>query len=200
MTRAFRMTSALLLVAVVVVAGGCSSGGTQSAETQEKFGVRMARMNLWREALFRFQRAVEMNPADALAHNNLAVAYEANGDFDKALREYREAIRLDKSNQYIQKNYSRFVEFTARNRKRQQRTTPATRAAATETPAGGAPASSPAPTPVTGADPAKPAASDPAGTAPPGSVTSPAPAGTAPASTAPPNPQPQPVNPPGGQS
>ena len=200
MKRAFP-TSALLLVAVLV-AGGCSSAGTESATTQEKFGVRMARMNLWREALFRFQRAVEMNPSDAMAHNNLAVAYEANGDFEKALREYREAIRLDKSNQYIQKNYSRFVEFTARNRKRQQRTTPAARAAATETPRESAP-STPAPAPpTTGAAPGAPPAVDPAGTAPPGSVTSPAPAGTAPASIAPPNPQPQPqpVNPPGGQS
>jgi Tfp pilus assembly protein PilF len=53
-----------------------------------------------------------------MAHNNLAVAYEANGDFDNALKEYREALRLDRANQYIQKNYSRFVEFTQRSKKR----------------------------------------------------------------------------------
>jgi tetratricopeptide (TPR) repeat protein len=47
----------------------------------------MAKMNLWREAMFRFRRAVEINPSDAMAHNNLAVAYEANGDFDKWLVE-----------------------------------------------------------------------------------------------------------------
>jgi tetratricopeptide (TPR) repeat protein len=96
--------------------------------TQDNFGVQMARMNLWREALFRFQRAVEINPADAMARNNLAVAWEANGDFEKARKEYLEALKLDRSNQYIQKNYSRFVEFLSRNRKRQQKeakTTPA---------------------------------------------------------------------------
>lgn len=87
--------------------------------TQDNFGVEMARMNLWREAMFRFQRAVEINPADAMAHNNLAVAYEANGDFDNARKEYLEALRLDRTNQYIQKNYSRYVEFLSRNRKRQ---------------------------------------------------------------------------------
>jgi tetratricopeptide (TPR) repeat protein len=75
-------------------------------------------MNLWREAMFRFQRATEITPGNAMAHNNLAVAYEANGDFEKARREYLEALKLDKSNQYIQKNYSRFVEFTSRNKKR----------------------------------------------------------------------------------
>src|SRR5581483_5455252 len=63
--------------------------------------------------------AVQINPQDAQAHNNLAVAYEANGEFEKARKEYLEALKLDRSNQYIQKNYSRFVEFLSRNRKRQ---------------------------------------------------------------------------------
>jgi Flp pilus assembly protein TadD len=76
-------------------------------------------MNLWREAMFRFRRAVEINPSDAQAHNNLAVALEAIGDFDGAAKEYREALRLDRSNQHIQKNYSRFVEFTQKAKKRE---------------------------------------------------------------------------------
>ncbi|MGH9419078.1 MAG: tetratricopeptide repeat protein, partial [Thermoanaerobaculia bacterium] len=79
-------------------------------------------MNLWREAMFRFERAIEINPGDAQAHNNLAVAYEANGDFEKARKEYLEALKLDRTNSYIQKNYSRFVEFLSRNKKRQQMT------------------------------------------------------------------------------
>ena len=87
---------------------------------QDNFGVQMARMNLWRGAMFRFERAIEINPGDAQAHNNLAVAYEANGDFEKARKEYLEALKLDRTNSYIQKNYSRFVEFLSRNRKRQQ--------------------------------------------------------------------------------
>jgi tetratricopeptide (TPR) repeat protein len=159
-------------VLVVSLSSSCSSGRHDPSTTQENFGVRMARMNLWREAMFRFKRAVEMKPEDALAHNNLAVAYEANGDFDNALKEYREAIRLDKSNQYIQKNYSRFVEFTSRNKKRQQRRETTTRTAAAST--SGAPDS-----PVV---------------VPPPSTTSPPPA--PPTDTAAP-PQPTP-NPPGG--
>jgi len=134
-----RVASLLLPAAFgLLLAAGCSHGGnTELPAAQENFGVQMARMNLWREAMFRFQRAVQMNPADAMAHNNLAVAYEANGDFDNAAREYREAMRLDKGNQYIQKNYSRYVEFLSRNRKRQQR--------GTATAAGTAGATTPAP-------------------------------------------------------
>ena len=112
-----------LLLLVIPLSLGCShnSANLERPSTQQDFGVEMARMNLWREAEFRFKRAVELNPSDAMAHNNLAVALEANGDFDNALKEYREALRLDRSNSYIQKNYSRFTEFMSRNKKRQQK-------------------------------------------------------------------------------
>ena len=131
MKRAFT-ASTLFVVVFLSIAFGCRSGGDlNKSETQQQFGVRMARMNLWREAMFRFKRAVEIDPSDAMAHNNLAVAYEANGDFDAAAKEYREALRLDRSNEYIQKNYSRFVEFTSRSKKRQQTRTASTDTSAT---------------------------------------------------------------------
>ena len=112
----------LLLIPLI----GCShhAANLERPSAQQDFGVEMAKMNLWREAEFRFKRAVELNPSDAMAHNNLAVAMEANGDFDNAVKEYREALRLDRSNSYIQKTYSRFTEFMLRNKKRQQRGTP----------------------------------------------------------------------------
>ena len=165
MKRVMRGISCLLLFALA-----CSHNPSmENSATQDRFGVRMARMNLWREAMFRFKRAVQLDPASAMAHNNLAVAYEANGDFENALTEYREALRLDRSNQYIQKNYSRFVEFTSRNKKRQQRTEAA--------------AAPPAATDTAGAQP----------TAPPPTVPprSPVP------ERVPPPPSPPPVNPPG---
>lgn len=131
----------LLLIPLI----GCShrAANLERPSAQQDFGVEMARMNLWREAQFRFKRAVDLNPGDAMAHNNLAVAMEANGDFDNALKEYREALRLDRSNSYIQKNYSRFTEFMLRNKKRQQRGAPPQKTAdksATDQPKkGGAP-------------------------------------------------------------
>ncbi|HJT16355.1 MAG TPA: tetratricopeptide repeat protein [Thermoanaerobaculia bacterium] len=142
------------------VAGCSHHSDLRKPAAQDDFGVKMAQMNLWREAMFRFKRAVEINPTDAMAHNNLAVAYEANGDFEEARKEYLEALKLDRSNQYIQKNYSRFVEFLSRNRKRQPKETK-TAAAATPpekpalTPA--VDASQPAPPPTSTAQPAPPA-------------------------------------------
>jgi Tfp pilus assembly protein PilF len=117
MRRAF--TWSLVVLAFLLIVLGCGSGGDLTKpETQREFGVRMAKMNLWREATFRFRREVQIAPANAMAHSNLAVALEATGDFDGAAKEYREALRLDRTNQYIQKNYSRFVEFTQKAKKR----------------------------------------------------------------------------------
>ncbi|HYI08004.1 MAG TPA: tetratricopeptide repeat protein [Thermoanaerobaculia bacterium] len=146
MKRAFT-TSSVILVALLLFVMGCRSGGgdLSRAETQRQFGVRMAKMNLWREAMFRFKRATEIEPANAMTHNNLAVAYEATGDFDAAAREYREALRLDRSNQYIQKNYSRFVEFTQKAKKRDVKPAAATAATAATTPAAPPVATPPAP-------------------------------------------------------
>ena len=179
--------SCLLLLGLSLTSACFSAHHHDPQATQENFGVNMARMNLWREALFRFKRAVQINPGDATAHNNLAVAYEANGDFENAAKEYREAMRLDKSNQYIQKNYSRFVEFNSRNKKRQKKDIPAPKTA--EAASSGAPAAPPAATTTAPAVPA--AASDP-----PGSVAQPtgtAPAAVPPAATAPP-PSPPPTD------
>ncbi len=108
----------LPIIAVVLLATACSHQDVAKPATQDDFGVQMAKMNLWREAMFRFKRAVQIDPNDARAHNNLAVAYEATGDFESARKEYLEALRLDRTNSYIQKNYSRYVEFLSRNRKR----------------------------------------------------------------------------------
>ena len=165
MKRAFT-TSSLILVALLVLplaVAGCRSGGgdLSEASTQRRFGVRMAKMNLWREAMFRFRRATQIEPENAMAHNNLAVAYEATGDFDAAAKEYREALRLDRSNEHIQKNYSRYVEFMQRGKKREAK--PATAAAtatdATTTAAAPPTASAPPvtiPPPSTDPTPAKP--------------------------------------------
>ncbi|HVT43089.1 MAG TPA: tetratricopeptide repeat protein [Thermoanaerobaculia bacterium] len=118
-----RRTFALLVCPVLslTLATSCKSHqDLTTASSQISFGVRAAKMNLWREARFRFERAVELDPSNAMARNDLAVAYEGSGDFEKAREEYLAALQLDRSNPYIQKNYSRFMEFYTRNRRREE--------------------------------------------------------------------------------
>jgi Tfp pilus assembly protein PilF len=183
-----RILRGSVAAAAVVLAAGCAShSDVARPQTQDNFGVRMAKQNLWREAMFRFRRAVEINPNDAMAHNNLAVAYEANGDFDNARKEYLEALKLDRGNSYIQKNYSRYVEFLSRNKKR----------AGTKTAA--APASSGPLMPAAGSkvtDTGTP--EKPAGTETPKPAAPPAAPPTDLPQPPSPQPQPPPTPPPGG--
>jgi Flp pilus assembly protein TadD len=86
------------------------------------FGIGVARKGLWREARFRFERAVALDPGAATARNNLAIALEQEGAFERARAEYEAALRLDPDNLYIQQNYDLFREADdKRNRKKKKR-------------------------------------------------------------------------------
>jgi tetratricopeptide (TPR) repeat protein len=189
--KRIELTGALLMWALIA---GCSHRVDLTRESSQiDFGVDAAKMNLWREALFRFQRAVQIDPNDAMAHNNLAVAYEGTGDFEKARANYIEALRLDKGNEYIQKNFSRFTEFTSRNKKRGR--PPAVTAPKSTKGNTSAPSSPSSPTtPPEAAVP--PSIASPAGTAPSTAPPSGSPAIPSTGAPAPPPASPPPTPPP----
>jgi Flp pilus assembly protein TadD len=99
------------LVLLVATAACSSSSGTTQPSAQLAFGSEAARDGLWREAAFRFEQAVAREPSNARAHNNLAVALEATGEFARALDQYKKALELDPNDSYIRRNYARFAEF-----------------------------------------------------------------------------------------
>jgi Tfp pilus assembly protein PilF len=84
------------------------------AEKQVKFGINVAQYNLWREASTRFERAADIDPTYAAAYNNLAIAYEHQGDLNNARKAYEKALKLDPDNQYIKQNYELFREINDR--------------------------------------------------------------------------------------
>ncbi len=93
-----------------------------SADDELRFGVEVARKGLWQEARFRFERAVLLDPDNASALNNLAIALEQQGEFDKAREAYERAIKLKPKSLYIQQNYDLFREADdKRNRKQKKR-------------------------------------------------------------------------------
>lgn len=100
-----------LALAVLLIAA-CSSAAPQtSAKSQLSFGAQMAQRGLWNEALFRFRQAEQLGATNPRVWNNLAVAYEATGNYDEALKSYRKALELAPGDLGIKRNYSRFVEF-----------------------------------------------------------------------------------------
>ena len=110
MKRAFLL---LLIAPVPLLAAD------KASSKQVRFGVEVAQQGMWREALFRFERAVELDPDNASAQNNLAVALEQIGDFDRARDHYERALDLKPDDLYIQQNYDLFREADdKRNRKK----------------------------------------------------------------------------------
>ena len=74
------------------------------------------------DALFRFERAVEADPQNPSALNNLAVALEQMGQFQEAREHYERALELKPDDLYIQQNYDLFREADdKRNRKKRRR-------------------------------------------------------------------------------
>ena len=106
----------LLLLTLVCIAGGGPLLAEQRAEAKQQveFGIEVARHDLWREALYRWQRAVDIDPTYAAAFNNIAIAYERLGEFDKAREAYESAVELEPDNLMIQQNYDLFREINDR--------------------------------------------------------------------------------------
>ena len=66
--------------------------------TQVAFGINVAQRGLWREAIYRWEKAVEIDPTYAAAYNDLAIAYEHEGQLDKARKAYEKALELEPNN------------------------------------------------------------------------------------------------------
>src|SRR5688572_31923232 len=101
-----------LLTTLLLLTGTAAAhaAAAPSVGSQLKFGVEMAQRGLWNEALFRFRQAERLSPEDVSVLNNLAVAYEALGQFEEALQHYQRALRVDANSRDLKRNYARFSE------------------------------------------------------------------------------------------
>ena len=118
-TETFMLPRPVFLLLGVLFASSVASGEDRgAAKEQVEFGIKVAQNGLWREALYRWERAVELDPTYAEAWNNLAIAYEQAGRFDDARKAYETAVKLDPKNSMIQQNYDLFKEINDRTQKR----------------------------------------------------------------------------------
>lgn len=111
------MVRTTLAVLILVVASGGSSARADErsdARAQVDFGIEVARRGLWKEAIFRWERAIDLDPTYAEAWNNLAIAFEQQGMLDEAREAYETALDLDPSNLAIEQNYDLFLEVSDR--------------------------------------------------------------------------------------
>jgi Tfp pilus assembly protein PilF len=100
--------------AVLLAASPAFADARQEAKSQVDFGVNVALRGLWREAIYRWEKAVQIDPTYAAAFNDLAVAYEHEGQLDKARKAYEKAIEIEPNNSQIRQNYELFKEINDR--------------------------------------------------------------------------------------
>jgi Tfp pilus assembly protein PilF len=114
----------LIFASVVVLTAAAAAPAVARADDRGKskeqveFGIKVAQNGLWNEALYRWQKAVEIDPSYAAAWNNLAIAYEHEGKFENAKKAYEKALELDPKNLMIRQNYDLFKEINDRTKRR----------------------------------------------------------------------------------
>ena len=91
------------------------------AKDQVIFGIQVAQLGLWKEAAYRWEKAVKLDPSNSSARNNLAVAYEQSGEFEMANDEYERALDSNPNNIHIRQNYELFREAYERKKRTDRR-------------------------------------------------------------------------------
>jgi len=105
-SRILRLVCITLLASVFP-----GASGHDTVRQQMRFAAEAAQQGLWREAAFRWEKILKETPDNARVHNNLGVAYESMGQFERARKEYEEARRLAPDSKEIRGNYASFLEL-----------------------------------------------------------------------------------------
>jgi Flp pilus assembly protein TadD len=105
---------------VFLVAAGAVAHAQDRGKSREQieFGIKVAQIGLWNEALYRWEKATQLDPTYAAAWNNLAIAYEHEGKFEEAKKAYEKALQLEPKNLMIRQNYDLFKEINDRTKRR----------------------------------------------------------------------------------
>ena len=106
--------AALIIAVLALAAAPLAADARDDAKKQVEFGISVAQRGLWREAIYRWEKATELDPTYAAAYNDLAIAYEHEGQLDKARKAYEKALELDPNNTQVRQNYELFKEINDR--------------------------------------------------------------------------------------
>lgn len=117
-----RLLTAFFLLGAA--AAPLAADARSDAKKQVEFGIAVAQRGLWREAIYRWERASQIDPKYAEALNNLAIAYEHEGDLEKARVAYEKALELEPNNALIKQNYELFKEINDRTTRKDSQDAP----------------------------------------------------------------------------
>lgn len=90
------------------------SGGDSSGEASYFLAVTLRSMDRDKEAMAAFEEALRMNPGKSQAHGYLGYLYGNRGDLDSAERHFRQALKLDPSDQLSREGLQNLLQARAR--------------------------------------------------------------------------------------
>jgi Tfp pilus assembly protein PilF len=115
----FSRVAAFLVFIAAVSTTPLYADARGDAKAQVAFGIDVAQKGLWREAIYRWEKAAEIDPSYAAAYNDLAIGYEQLGRFADARKAYEKALEAEPNNTFIRNNYDQFREnYDRLNRRR----------------------------------------------------------------------------------
>jgi type IV pilus assembly protein PilF len=118
---AFRGAFAFVVLLACLPVHSWADSDSQKSKQEVEFGIEVARRGLWKEAIYRWEKAVELDQGNSSARNNLAVAYEQEGEFELAEQEYKRALELDPDSIHIRQNYELFREAYEKRKRKERR-------------------------------------------------------------------------------
>jgi Tfp pilus assembly protein PilF len=107
------------LAVVTALSGVAYADAREDAKSQVEFGIAVAQKGLWNEAIYRWERATQIDPNYAAAFNDLAIGYEHEGLLEKAGAAYERALKLDPNNPMVRQNFVLFKEIHDRTNQSQ---------------------------------------------------------------------------------
>ena len=103
--REVELRKIIFLTICFILLAGCAVNRYHS---DFEFANKLAKEGLWKEAYYRWQKALTVKGDTAALHNNQAVALESIDRKPEAEQAYLLAMKLDPGNVYIKSNYDRF--------------------------------------------------------------------------------------------
>jgi type IV pilus assembly protein PilF len=111
---------AIVACAAAVTAVPSFADAKSDAKSQVEFGINVAQRGLWREAIYRWEKATQIDPTYVAAYNDLAIGYEHEGQLDKARKAYEKALELEPNNSQVRQNYELFKEINDRTAQKEK--------------------------------------------------------------------------------
>src|SRR4026207_1113688 len=96
--RLLPILGASLVVVSVAAPARADDKPRESAKKHVEFGIWVAQKGLWREAIYRWEQAAKIDPNYSAAYNDLAVAYEHEGQLDKARKAHEKERERERGN------------------------------------------------------------------------------------------------------